>query len=289
MLEHEWEKTLSQWAHAQSDIKALVQIGSRVQGTGRADQWSDFDYQLITSRPERYLDGSFARQIAHCWAVGINRAFGNVTKVSAVYADSLEVDFVVLKQWEVRAATTALRFANTERWWPLPLRRGTEDLRRVAGLGWKMVKGGRSWEDRYGRIKSFRAPLGERKFYELCGEFWSQMVWARKKIARGEFLAAQRAFHEILFEHTLCLLEEEVVLKGGDAKPFGRHAEDWLSPDRLRAAKISVSPDHDSLLAALKGVSVLFSGVSEAVAKNQGWEFKSHAEIRAWLDGQTDR
>lgn len=289
MLEHEWEEALSRWAHARSDIKALVQIGSRVQLTGLVDAWSDFDYQLITSRPARYLDGAFAQKICSCWAVGANRAFGNVTKISAVYDNSLEVDFVILKHWEVRIAITALRLARTERWWPPTLRKGTEDLRRVAGLGWKVLKGGRAWEERYGRIKPFRAPFGRDTFEKLCGEFWSQMVWARKKAERGEYFAAQRAFHEVLFENTLRLLEEEVVLEGRPAKPLGRRAEEWLSPPRLKAARISVSPDRDSLLTALDRVASLFGDVSESIAGRKGWELHTFMEIRTWMEAQAER
>ena len=46
---------IAAWAENRPDIAALVQIGSRVQPAG-ADQWSDFDYQLITTRPAAYRD-----------------------------------------------------------------------------------------------------------------------------------------------------------------------------------------------------------------------------------------
>jgi hypothetical protein len=283
MLEAEWNDTLSKWAHAQDDIKALMQIGSRVQANATVDAWSDFDYQLITSRPDRYLDGAFARQISQCWVVGATRAFGNVTKISAVYEGALEVDFVILRHWEVAAATFALRWPRTERWWPGILRQGTEDLRRVAGRGWKMIKGGRDWENRYGRLKPFRAALTERAFDELCGEFWSHLIWAVKKAERGEYFAAQRAFHEVLQEKTLRLLEEEGLLDRKPADPLGRRAEQWLSQERLERARIPTHPDRASLFAAFHRIAALFTDVAEAVSRKNNWDLRPFAEVRAWL------
>lgn len=286
MREDEWTEALSRWAHAQSDITALVQIGSRVQPTGTVDRWSDFDYQLITNRPKRYADGSFASEIADSWAVGASRAFGNVTKISAIFEETLEADFVILRNWEILVATTALRWPSTRQWWPTILRAGTEDLRRVAGLGWKVIKGGKPWERRYGRITYFRAPLSKSSFDSICGEFWTQLVWATKKTVRGEYLAAQRTFHEVLFEKSLRLLEEEAILNGKTAKPFARRAEQWLDPQRLEAALIPVSPERESLLTALDSTAALFADVSRAVAQANGWEYCSYAEIRDWLAQQ---
>lgn len=283
MREDEWTETLSRWAHAQPDIKALVQIGSRVQSTGTVDHWSDFDYQLVTTRPNRYADGLFASEISRCWAVGASRAFGNVTKISAIFEDTLEVDFVILRSWELRVATAALRWPKTQRWWPAILRSGTEDLRRVAGLGWKIIKGGNGWEKRYSRITPFRAQLTKPNFDALCGEFWSNLVWAAKKTERGEFFAAQRAFHEVLFEKSLRLLEEEGVLNGKAAKPFARRAEQWIDPQRLDEVKIPIAPNRESLFAALDRVSALFLDVSRSVAKKNGWHYCEFEEIRAWL------
>src|ERR1035438_9972635 len=60
-------------------------FGSRAQKGGAVDSWSDYDYQLITTRPERYGDGSFCRALGPCWAVGAHEAFGNCVKVTAVY------------------------------------------------------------------------------------------------------------------------------------------------------------------------------------------------------------
>src|SRR5271157_6607678 len=110
-----WDGALAAWARDRGDLRALVQIGSRVQKGAVVDSWSDYDYQLITTRPGAYRDGSFCRALGPCWAVGTQIAFGNSLKVTAVYEGALEADFVVLRHLDVLIAMTALRWPGTER------------------------------------------------------------------------------------------------------------------------------------------------------------------------------
>ena len=146
-LDDGWDSTVSAWAHAQSDIQALVQIGSRVQKGAAADRWSDYDYHLVTSSPRRYRDGSFSRGLGTCWACGSQVAFGNAVKVTAVYAGALEADFVILSHWEVRVAALALALPGTAPFWPGALSAGVASLRVVAAPGWKVIKGGGAEEE----------------------------------------------------------------------------------------------------------------------------------------------
>jgi hypothetical protein len=280
-----WSATVADWAAAQADIRALVQIGSRVQPGAKPDAWSDYDYQLITTHPGRYRDGAFARALGPCWAVGAEGAFGNVTKVTAVYAGAREADFVILSHLEVRIATLALRFPGTAGLWPGPLRRGVGSLRRVAGEGWRVIKGGAAWERRYARIRPIRFRLTEREFAALCGHFWTQVVWAAKKAERGEWIASQRALHVGLMEDALRLYEEEALLGGGPAHPLGRRAETWLSPEQARARSIGTAPERQALLAALGRLAAAFAASSAAVAAGQGWPDSDAAAVRTWLAG----
>ncbi|HXN36046.1 MAG TPA: aminoglycoside 6-adenylyltransferase [Opitutaceae bacterium] len=280
-----WSSALSSWAHARGDIKALVQIGSRVQPGSAADAMSDYDYQLVTSRPGAYRDGSFSEGLGRCWAYGSRMAFGNVLKVTAVYEGALEADFVVLRHIEVLIAVTALRWPQTARLWPRALSRGVADLRGVAGSGWRVIKGGALWERRYSRISFFSAPAGEEEFNAWCGEFWSQFVWVAKKVRRGEFRAAQRGIHEHLVENTLRMLEQEAMLDGRKAFPRGRRAELWLTPEQMRATDICTRPERSVLVPALGQIGDAFARSSAAVAAGRGWKVRDSAGIRAWLSG----
>lgn len=283
--EEGWDAALAAWARDQGDIRALVQIGSRVQKGAVVDPWSDYDYQLITTRPDRYSDGSFCRALGPTWAIGSQVAFGNSVKVTAVYEGALEADFVVLRHLDLLIATTALRWPGTERFWPRILRRGVADLRIVVSPGWKVVKGGAPWTSRYSRIAPLRSVLTEAEFGRLCGEFWAQLVWAAKKAARGEFRASQRGIHLHLIENSLRILQEEALLDGRRAYPLGRRAELWLTREQLEETAGGTRPERAALLGALERVALIFSASSSALAARNGWSHGDHADIRAWLAG----
>ena len=280
-----WASSLSDWAHAQADIRALVQIGSRVQEGAGADSWSDYDYQLITSRPGSYRDGSFSAKLGPCWAYGSRMAFGNALKVTAVFDGALEADFVVLRHIEVLIAVTALRWPQTARLWPRALARGVADLRGVVGSGWRMIKGGAVWERRYSRISYASNPLSEDEYRQWCGEFWSQLVWVAKKVGRGEYRAAQRGVHQDLVENALRMLEQEALLGGLKAFPRGRRAELWLSPEQLTATDVSSRPERAALVVALGQIADAFTKSSAAVAGKRGWRIRDYTGIRSWLTG----
>jgi hypothetical protein len=285
MLEDGWDAALSAWAHLQDDIRALVQIGSRVQKGGTVDSWSDYDYQLITTRPAKYRDGSFCRALGPCWAYGSHEAFGKSLKVTAVYDGALEADFVVLRHLEVLIATTALRWPGTERLWPRVLSRGVSDLRIVAAPGWKVIKGGAPWEARYSRIAPHRSAMTENEFNGLCGNFWAQLVWAAKRAARGEFRASQRGIHEHLIEAGLRMLQEEALLNGRQAYPLGRRAELWLTGEQIEGTAFGTRPDRADLINALEKIADVFLKSSAAVAAANGWRHSGYAEVREWLTG----
>lgn len=278
-----WQEQLSSWAHRQSDIKALVQIGSRVQPTASPDPWQDFDYQLLTSNPKAYADGRFARDIAPAVAVSVSRDFGNVIKVTAIYEGGVEADFVILKSYEVALATTALKWPGLSHLWPPPLRWGIRDLRDVAGWGWRIVKGGDTWTKRYRRIEPYVARLTQKEFAELSDQFWTQTVWIAKKIVRGELRAAERGIQLVLLDSAFKVLQEEGRLGGKTAKDRWRRAELWLSPERLTETAIPLYPERSVLTPALTRAIDLFESSAAEVAKAHHWPQADRSGIRKVL------
>jgi hypothetical protein len=210
-------------------------------------------------------------------------AFGNVLKVTAVYEGAVEADFIILKNFEVMIAVTALRWPQTAHLWPRPLVRGVANLRGVVGSGWRMIKGGPLWESRYSRVTFASTPLTQEEFSTWCGEFWSQLVWVAKKVKRGEFRAAQRGIHEHLIENTLRMLEQEALLDGLKAFPRGRRAELWMSPEQLKATDVNTRPEGPVLILALGQVCDAFEKSSAAVAAKKGWKLRDSAPTRVWL------
>ena len=93
MTAPEFEARIIKWARKQPDLEALVLGGSRARIGGVADEWSDWDFHLITSRPQRYQDTAWLEEIASCWCAYAERTPRAVIKVSAVFASGFETDF----------------------------------------------------------------------------------------------------------------------------------------------------------------------------------------------------
>jgi hypothetical protein len=282
-IEEGWSAAVSAWADAQDDIKALVQIGSRVQKEGTADAWSDYDYQVITSAPSEYADGAFTKKLGNCWASGSQISFGNVRKVTAVYEGALEADFVILGHFDLLVATFALRWPSLAGAWPRPLRQGIRSLRIVAAPGWKMIKGGPEWESRYSRITAVDTVMTEAEFTGVCGEFWTQAVWAAKRAARGELLASQRAVHFSMMEAALRLFQVEAAMDGRHSYPLGRRAETWLGAQQTRALAQGTKPERESMIKGINETSREFEASSIRVAQGNHWRTPDFAGVREWL------
>jgi hypothetical protein len=283
VIEDGWDRAVSSWVKSQEDIKALVQIGSRVQKGATSDVWSDYDYQIITSAPSEYADGSFTKALGNCWASGSQTSFGNVRKVTAVYEGALEADFVILGHFDMLVATFALRWPSFAESWPRPLRQGIRSLRIVAAPGWKIIKGGPQWESRYSRITALEMVMTEAEFTDVCGEFWTQAVWAAKKAARGEFLASQRAVHFSMMEAALRLFQVEAAMDGRQSYPLGRRAEKWLSEQQNLALARGTNPERASLIKGINDVSREFEASSNRLAQRNHWRTPDTACVREWL------
>ena len=279
---------IAAWAEARPDITALVQIGSRVQAGAGADAWSDFDFHLITRRPDAYRDPSVLRELGDCWMASAQPVFGGATKATVILAGAVEADFVVLANWELRAAFAALRFPGLAALWPPLLRAGVRDLKIVACPGWRVVKGGPAWERRYARLGPDTPwpPLNQTQFREICAAYWTTLVWVTKKIERGELRAAQREFHRTLLEKTWLLLEQEARDARARARPEARHAEQWLPPARVGQTAITTGPDPAVLRRAVAQLTGLSEEVAKGVAAARGWEPPDGSAIKAWMLAQ---
>lgn len=285
MTAPEFEARLVAWARARPDVEALVQIGSRVQPDATVDAWSDWDYQLIVRDPAPYLNRAWPAQIAPCWAAHLERTPRGVMKLSAVFADGREVDFVLLTAWQMRLVCAAMRHPGAAAWYPAALREGVRNLRLVAGPGHHVVLGGPAWERRYAALAVAWPEPGftaDDFLFHMTG-FWRHAVWVTKKIRRGELRAAQRWSHVELREHTYALLADEARLEGGAPRPEARQAERWLGETRLRQTAALTGVTQRELARALLAEITLFEEVSRSVAAQRGFKSADHSAVAAWL------
>lgn len=286
MTPHEFDTRIVEWARRQPDIVALVQIGSRVQTGGEFDALSDWDYHLITTRPQKYHRTDWLAEIASPWCAHSERTPRGVIKVSGVFEGGLEADFILLAAWQMKLVYWCMRHPKWVKWMPARLHRGINDTRVILlGSGHRMLIGGRAWEQRLTALDvpwpSLRMSVEE--YSRHAAAFWQKSVWVAKKIARPEPRSALQWLHKLIIEHVYAMLEEEAWLEGKVARPQALKAEKWLDERRLKQTAIVTSIEQAQLARALLAELDLFVEVSASVATRRGFAVPNYRAVEAWL------
>ncbi|MBI5771034.1 MAG: hypothetical protein HZA93_24875 [Verrucomicrobia bacterium] len=222
---------MERWAAAEAAVRALVLIGSRVhQGQAAAfaaDEFSDWDFQIVTAAPGLFSDRRWTgalglgEPLAYVARTG---RLGTATKVSAVFRDG-ELDLVILPLWRMRlvrwlmAAGLARRMAG--------LRIALGGMAAVLQAGHRVLVGAGEWGGFFAQVVAKFAPprLDDTEILAMAEGFVCDYVSTRKKIERGELIAAQRWLHHQLAEVNLQLLHELRQRRGEPTAPDGRRVE----------------------------------------------------------------
>jgi hypothetical protein len=281
----DFEKRLVEWARDQTDIQALVLAGSRASGE-QLDRWADWDFHLITSDPRRYQATEWLARFAPIWCANAEVTPRGVVKVSAIFADGLEADFVPLAAWQMKLVYFSMRHPEWRQWMPSRLFRGILETRAfLLGSGYRVLIGGSAWENRLQALShewpSITMSHGE--FCRHCGAFWQKSVWVLKKIARPEPRSAIHWMYKLVLEHTYALLAEEARLSGRQSRPEARKAEKWLGPDRLKQTSLTTGLDQLTLATTLLAEISLFEEVARAVADRRRFALPDYAAVANWL------
>jgi hypothetical protein len=285
MTPDEFEGSIVRWARRQSDISALVLIGSRALNAG-VDALSDWDFYIISDRPGRYHHPGWVSEIAPPWCAHVERSPRGAVKVSAVFAGGLEADFVPLAAWRMKLVCWCMRHPEWAAGMPAGLRHGITETRVILlNSAHRVLVGGAPWENRLSAL-AVAWPSRRMSAAELnrhAAAFWQKAVWVTKKIARPEPRAALHWLHKLIVEHVYALLEEEAWLAGRRARPEAQKAEKWLEPRRLEQTELITSLDPKVLARALLAQMGLFEEVSRSVAASHGFALPDHAAVAAWL------
>ena len=269
---------MTAWAERTPAVKALVLIGSRERQAGdavwRADAHSDWDFQIITTQPQRFLNNAWTRELTGAelkvYAARVAR-IGGVPKVNAIFTEA-EADFVVLPAGLMRTMKLAAWLGLHRR--VGKVRRGLQDLAVVIRPGWRFLTGGETWDPFYRRVVAEVADerLSDEAVRGLAGIFICESVWTRRKIARGELLAAQRMLHRELAETNFRLLHELKVRRGERSFPEARRIERVAAEAELAAVSACATLRAEALEAAVDKSAATLCMLMKALV-GEGWRW----------------
>jgi type IV secretory pathway VirB3-like protein len=249
---------VTEWANRTPSVSGLVLIGSRVRAESdllwRADANSDWDFQLITSKPGMFLERSWAADI-----VGFSlRAYaartaviGGVPKVSAVF-EGAEADFVIIPTLSATLLRICLAMGLHRR--SAAICRHTQNLAEVIRPGWLFLKGASKWDVLYQKaVAQVSDPrLSDEDVRRLAEGFVCDYIWVVRKIVRGELRAAQRVLYRELLETNLQLFHELKQRRGERTFTKARRIERLADKRELFILTVEAPILPDALRAALE-------------------------------------
>ncbi len=245
------------WARREPTICALVLIGSQSRAAAHAasaDRFSDWDFQIVTSRPGLFEERTWIRRAGLseplAYAVRLGR-LGRVGKVTAVFPEG-DLDLVLLPAGSLRAAKWGLRLGLGSR---LARRQpALRDLSLVLSFGLRVLKGGTSWEKFFERVVSEVPPtrLDDRGVAGLAEGFVVDYLSTWQKIYRGELIAAQRWLHVQLAETNFRLMHELRRRRGETSYPDARRIESLYDAASHAMLAVRAVPERESLERAVE-------------------------------------
>lgn len=263
------------WAEREPAVRALVLIGSRVHAGeptfAAADEFSDWDFQVVTSRPGRFDTRAWIGELGLGEAlayVARPGRLGTATKISVVLRDG-ELDLVVLPAGRLRWAKWLLALGVAARL--AALRQALGGLAIVLRGGHRIVKGERAWGAFFRRVAAEFPParLGDAAVRALAEGFVCDYMSTRHKIERGELLAAQRWLHLQLAEVNFQLLHELRQRRGEPTLPDVRRIE--RLPHDSRGIAVSAMPSAEGLRAATEKAAATLRELMGALAPDWRW------------------
>lgn len=292
MTADELEMRIVEWARHEVGLEALILGGSRAHPGNVADIWSDWDIHLITHHPKRYQRTSWLEGIASCWSAHVERTPRGFIKISAVFAEGLEADFLPLASWQMKFVYAAMRYPSQAKWMPTKLKQGIHETRAfMLGSGYRLLVGSEAWARRLRALEILwpRLMLTAEEFERHVSAFWTKSVWIFKKIARPEPRSAMHWLHLTIVHHVYVLLAEEARLEGKQSRTEARKAEYWLNARRLDQTAIVTDIDQKQLARTLLAVMALFDEVVRSVARRRGFAVPDHTAVEAWLREELSR
>lgn len=286
MTAEEFEGRIIAWAERNPAVEALILAGSRAKPTAGADRLADWDFHLISNRPEQFQGTAWLEQIAPVWCAHSERTPRGVIKVSAIFEGGWEADFVSLATRRMKLVYWGMRHPEWKSCMPLQLKSGIQETRAfLLGSGYRLVSGANGWKSRLNALEvdwPVRA-MSVQEFENDVSGFWQQGVWICKKIVRAESRSAMHWLHKLVTDRVYTLLAEEARLAGRPARPESRKAEQWLDGKRLEQTAIVTSIDRQVLAHALLTEILLFEDVSHVVASARGFALRDYSAVATWM------
>ena len=214
----EIKENICRYSEVDSEIKAVIAIGSSTRESVKADEYSDLDLIIVTDNPTSWYSGEYPMQLGEISIGFLEPTLGNGKEYRAIYDEDKDVDMIIF---------TPKQFTEA-------VKNGT--------AGWVMNRGYAFLCDKAGYSELVRAyvnpsvaspQISESEFINLTNDFYFHNIWAAKKLLRGELWSAKMCVDAYLKNYLLKIIEFYCYQKDGrdvwhDGRFVDRWADDWI-------------------------------------------------------------
>jgi aminoglycoside 6-adenylyltransferase len=239
------------WAGEEDDVHSVVLLGSHARADDPADEVSDVDLVLFVDDPDRYLrDDSWLRRFGEPLLTFVEpTAVGGFEERRVLFRDGLDADFVALD-------------AQVGKAFP-------PEATPVFARGFRVL-----YDDGL-ELEAPEAPELEAQlptqadFDQLTNDFWYHVLWAAKKLWRGEVLLAKQVC-DCALKWRLAQLARWRA-HGTDTWHDLRFFERWAGEDLVEALGPTFSRyEAEDVGRALRATGQLFGRLEDDVASRFG-------------------
>ncbi len=247
-------------AKADEGIKAVVAIGSSTRSEVKADEYSDLDLIIATEDTEKWLYGDIPEQLGDMKISFVEPTLGGGKERRVLYKNALDVDMIVFTPEQLVAAAKE----GVAGW---VCNRGYTVLHDSMGVGELLGE--------YVRREVSYSQLTEYEYINLVNDFCFHIVWASKKILRGELWTAKMCIDAYLKNHLLKMLEMYTVNKyQSDVWHDGRFLDRWADEViKTSLPQCFAHYDREDMIAALAETKSLFAQIAREVAELKGYAY----------------
>lgn len=253
-------------AEKDEKIKALISFGSSAGVDLRADEYSDLDIIIVTDEPEAWIYGEYPASLGNIKISFTEDTFTGTKERRILYEGSYDLDMIVVTTEQFLTAVDSGLFN-------LVMNRGYSVLYDSMGIADILKKS-------INLIIS-HALLSEDEFNNMINDFLFHVIWALKKIQRGELWTAKMCIDSYMKGPLLKIIEMyTITVYKADVWHDGRFLDKWAEDEITEKLKSCFAHyDRDDMIFALISSYELFSRLAKLCAGYCKYSYPYEADI----------
>ena len=264
----EIKEKLLETAKQDEHMKAVIMIGSSTRTITKADEYSDLDLIIATDDTNSWLYGDMPDQLGDLKISFVEPTLGGGKERRVLYDGYLDVDMIIFtKEQLVNAIHTGA--ANEV------MNRGYSVLYDSMGIT-ELLK-----DNIVAEVHA--AEFSEAEYLNMVNDFYFHIIWAAKKLLRGELWSAKMCMDAYLKNYLLKMLEVYTISRyHTDVWHDGRFLDRWAEEAvRQKLKECFAHYDKEDMWKALTATEELFTGLARETAQMKGYSYPAEAEKTA--------